>query len=484
MKNKYLFNEDLPENKKTSLIDSLLYGCWLSWFMLISFCIAWVASPEIIARSIGFTDFYVQLGIAFIGFTVAVLVLVVLRRSRTTTLIFDQLTRCKPPSLMIIVLVGLIARVVWVLSFPALPMSDGATYVQLAQSLIREGRFEVAGTQAYWPPGYPFFLVPWLFFFTPNVAIPLSQIFLFIVGVFGCYRLAKHLSGPVGGLYAAILFSVWPNLVTNSGVAEKEILIIAVLPWIVYGILLPGLFAKIASGIGIGGATLVQPSLQFLIIAFVVIIPLIHTRRALLGAVLLFIFAAITISPWTIRNQFVFGEFVLISTNGGSNLYRANNPLADGGYTPRGEVDISQLGELAQDREGKKLALEWIKLHPADFLGLMLEKQLRFMGDDSSGVYSTLKRGSQFAENKPTFYIFAKLLLNIWWLIIWLIIAYLAMDSLHEKNKNYRIVVWCWLYLFALHSIFESNGKYHVPMLWVLCVWLGCALAERSKNYK
>jgi hypothetical protein len=50
--------------------------------------------------------------------------------------------------------------------------------------------------------------------------------------------------------------------------------------------------------------------------------------------------------------------------------------------------------------------------------------------------------------------------------------------SSRRRTAPYRITVWCWLYLFAIHSVFESSGKYHIPMLWVLSVWIACALVS------
>ena len=34
--------------------------------------------------------------------------------------------------------------------------------------------------------------------------------------------------------------------------------------------------------------------------------------------------------PWTIRNSYAHGRFVLLSTQGGSELYKGNNPDATG----------------------------------------------------------------------------------------------------------------------------------------------------------
>lgn len=101
------------------------------------------------------------------------------------------------------------------------------------------------------------------------------------------------------------------------------------------------------------------------------------------------------------------------------------------------------------------------------------------MGDDSSGIYTTLKRGG--GTDNPSTYLLAKLAANAWWLVVWLLIAAMVWSS-RCHTAPYRIITWCWLYLFALHSVFESNGKYHIPMIWVLCVWVACAIATQNSQ--
>ncbi|HET7152540.1 MAG TPA: glycosyltransferase family 39 protein, partial [Candidatus Kapabacteria bacterium] len=46
------------------------------------------------------------------------------------------------------------------------------------------------------------------------------------------------------------------------------------------------------------------------------------------------VLSVVFVSPWTIRNYVVFHRFVLISANGGSNLWIGNNPAADGEFPP------------------------------------------------------------------------------------------------------------------------------------------------------
>lgn len=457
----------------------LLAGRWLDWVMLALAGLAWASTPLLLARGLGIDGGNTQYLAALAGLIAGALLLALAIRPPFNEMGLKLISQWQPPSLLVIIAAGLALRLAWVLAFPATPSSDGATYLGLAERLLHEGHYETAGTRAYWPPGYPFFLVPWLWAFGSKLAVILSQFFLYLVGVVGCYKLARTLSGDQAGRLAALLFSIWPNLIALTGTPEKEALILAILPWVCMGVMRPHILPIALAGLGLGFGTLVQPSLQFLLIAFAVLIPMLHGWRKIYGAFLLVICAVAVISPWTLRNYQKFGAFVLVSTNGGDVLYRANNPLADGGYAPKGTIDLSAYGEVEKDRIAKQRAIEWIRQNPTGFLTLVVEKQIRFMGDDSMGIYTTLKRGE--GSDNPNIYILAKLAANAWWLVVWLLIAVMVWSSRHH-TASYRATTWCWLYLFVLHSVFESNGKYHIPMLWVLSVWIACAIASKNSD--
>lgn len=457
----------------------LLVNRWLDWVMLALAGLAWVSTPLLLSRGLNIggesTPYLIALG----GLAAGILLLALAIRLPCIGARLRLISQWQPPSLILIIAAGLVLRLAWVIAFPATPSSDSATYLVLAAKLLNEGYYETAGTRAYWPPGYPFFLTPWLWVFGPKLAVLISQISLYLVGAVGCYKLAKILAGEQAGRLAVLLFSIWPNLIALTGTPEKEALILAILPWVCIGVLRQYILPMALAGLALGFATLVQPSLQFLLIAFAVLIPMLHGWRKIHGAILLVVCAAAVIAPWTLRNYQQFGQFVLVSTNGGDNLYRANNPLADGGYRPRGEIDFSAYDEIGMDRAAKQHAVAWIRQNPVDFFKLAIEKQIRFMGDDSTGIYTTLKRGG--GTDNPATYLLAKLAANAWWLVVWILIAVMVGSSRYH-TASYRIITWCWLYLFVLHSVFESNGKYHTPMVWVLCVWVACAIATQNSQ--
>lgn len=450
------------------MINTILHGNWLAKLLIILSAYAWMATPVIISRSAGITGNYVSITLATTGLTLLIFSYNYFSKKIPAFLHANKIAKISIPNLYTTLAIGITLRVIWIFLFPATPSSDGASYLQLAQGLLANNHYETAGTRAYWPPGYPLFLVPWLAIFSAATAITISQLFLYIIGALGCYKLAEHYSGKKAALVAVLIFSTWPNLIALVGAPQKECVILALFPWITLWIIKPDLKIKVAAGLALGFAVLVQPSLQLLLPVAVIYPILANHPKRLISAALIALAALTCITPWTLRNFTVFDKFILVSTNGGSNLYRANNELATGGYTERGSIDLSNLDELEQDKTGKRLAVDWILSNPLSFLRLSIEKQIRFMGDDSFGIYATLKTGKGTSET--SIYIFFKLLANIWWLAIWLVIAILATQK--EKSAADNLIILFWLYLFALHSIFEADGKYHIPMLWVLIVWL------------
>jgi hypothetical protein len=99
------------------------------------------------------------------------------------------------------------------------------------------------------------------------------------------------------------------------------------------------------------------------------------TPRAKLAQILLLlVFTALPIVPWTIRNYRVHDGWVFVSTQGGYTFYSANNPDAFGGHTPGFPFLLYGLSELESDREYYRRGFQWIRENPRAFLSLLPSK--------------------------------------------------------------------------------------------------------------
>jgi hypothetical protein len=400
--------------------------------------------------------------------------------------------------LVMVILGGLALRLGWALLFPAPFASDGLAYYELGERLANGLTYQSSpqGEYAWWPPGYPFLLFG--FFQVFGVApwvVTLVNSLLFVATVPVLHALAVRFGGEGTARLATFLFAVWPNLVTMGGVAAKESVIVLLLPLAFLLYLAAGssrsraarVGGRIAAGLALGCATLTQPGVMLVVLAFplwevLLRLPLLRVA-ARFAAVLLGM--ALVVLPWTARNHRILGEFVLVSTNGGGVFYRANNPLATGGFMKHGERQVRHLDELTQNRLGYQWGKEWIRENPVDFLKLAVRKQILFLGDDGVGLYEIKRTGGM----GNAFYAAAKLAVNAGWWAIWaLALLALLIRPGWTRRPEVLLVLLAILYFWAIHSVFESGGRHHVPLVALLAIlagWVGTAftpLASGSGN--
>jgi len=223
------------------------------------------------------------------------------------------------------------------------------------------------------------------------------------------------------------------------------------------------------SGALMGVSILVQPSMQLLpaFIAVGAFVNGVDINKFIKNGFLFLLAMGFMITPWTIRNLNVFGEPLLVSSNGGDVLYRANNELATGVYIEKGQIDLRDMPELDRGREGQRLAKEWALAHPQDFVQLSASKIMHFMGDDAYGVYAVFKRGGVGLERNA--YLFVRQVSAMPWLIIWVCMSIWLVGRRSGKgiglDPGQALVMAPILYLSIIHSIFESGPKYHMPLV-------------------
>jgi 4-amino-4-deoxy-L-arabinose transferase-like glycosyltransferase len=387
---------------------------------------------------------------------------------------------------------GVVLRVLWAWQYPAPQRSDQATYFALARGLVENHRYGFPnGGLAYWPPGFPLFLAFWFFLlgFKPWVPL-LANVCLFGGTLVAVERLARRIGGSSAARLATLLLVPWPTMVMIVGFAGKELLVVFLLCLVLltFSSAMESVgqgtsFALVGvTGLLLGAMSLTQPS--FMLFAFVLIVYDYIRNQDLLragirGLVAVAVLSAV-ILPWTLRNHRVLGEWVPISTNGGDVFYRANNPLATGGYTPKGEQSLDSLNEVSRGKVGFRLGKDWIRQHPGEFLGLALRKQILFLGDDAQGAFETLKRGLGIGGIR---YAFWKAVSNMYWLSLWVAIL-LMMANLWRtpisQNPLLTALMLSVLYLVAIHSVFESGGKYHEPLIGIVAVLAAQVVAKSA----
>lgn len=309
-----------------------------------------------------------------------------------------------------ILALALLVRLVYVAShsgnpyFDA-PILDPAYHLDWARSFAAGETFEKEGA-FFRAPLYPWFLGLVLKLSGDSLlAVRIVQALLGTLTVALTYALGRRAFGPREGLLAALFAATYSVLVYFDG----ELL----LPTLVTPLYLLALLETqklseptsrgrvISAGLLWGVATLARPN----VLLFAPLLAVwLWKRSSIRAALLLAAGWTAAVAPITIYNYSAGGEFVLVSTQGGVNLWIGNHPGADG-HTARVpgtsgddfEATYREAWALAEGEAGESLTPGQVSRHyggkatdfwtssPGEALGLMAKKAAMFFGDEEIG---------------------------------------------------------------------------------------------------
>jgi 4-amino-4-deoxy-L-arabinose transferase-like glycosyltransferase len=219
--------------------------------------------------------------------------------------------------------------------------------------------------------------------------------------------------------------------------------------------------------------------------------PLAARLRAASG---LLLGAALVIAPLTIRNYVVEKDFVLISANGGINLFIGNNPRANGAYIyppgvdfrPGNPFDDFEGRGAAEESEGhpmtsaqvsswwSKRAWQFIESHPDRTAALAFEKAKLLVSD---AEYMQLQDYEVYREVAPVLGVLPRA-----GLLVVLGLAGLAMLANSEKRHPLGRRVAVLMLLFAAGFLpFFVVGRYRTPWLLLLAPFAGFAIVQMGR---
>ncbi len=268
------------------------------------------------------------------------------------------------------------------------------------------------------PPGYPYFLslvyrVASCSRWTAERRYAVAAVVQMALGLASCavgFAFARRwFGGAVALVFAAFLGTYW-IFIYYEGELVEPVLLVLLLLLLVHA--LSGWAASVTlprallAGVLLGLTALVRPNILLFVVPAAAWACWITrrarpSRRGRFGVAVLGLAAgaAIAIAPATVRNWVVARDFVLISANGGVNLWIGNNERANGRFvTPPGLErfdDCFRYPELVRNLEVQsgrpmrysdvarhyaRLAIDYVKSHPGRALRLAGQKLLLFWG--------------------------------------------------------------------------------------------------------
>lgn len=396
-------------------------------------------------------------------------------------------------SLLSIIMFGVALRVAWVYLVPPIQLSDFQDYVNTAQALLQTGQHvqfvDSYELKAWRPPGYTFVLAFCMALFgADNAYIPaFTNILFYVLTCFVLDKIVRPIGGGKNAAMAVLILTLWPSDITITGLALVEplsLLLFTFGVWAFFETQKTGSIGfAILAGLATGYGALVKPAvlmLPFLWFLFHVMTKA-YRWPAISRTLIAVICMVMVIAPWSIRNYYALGKVVLISTNGGDNFYRANNPNASGGFTRKGERDLNQYlhDEVLWNATGFSWGKEWIKENPLGFIKLIFKKQGILLGEDSTGVYWTLYRGY---NESGVLYTVLTIISESWWTTILILsaVGVIKNRTMLAQNPYGGLLLWMTLYFVVIHSVFESQPRYHLPMIGFLAILAAFALTSPS----
>ncbi|MES2501962.1 MAG: glycosyltransferase family 39 protein [Pseudomonadota bacterium] len=387
-----------------------------------------------------------------------------------------------------ILIVAIVLRVIWAYLVPVEPVSDSFLYDAFAQSIENCNGYAFPNGDAtvYWPVGasavyaaiYKIFGISYLPIVMFNIVIGVAIVWL-------TYSIARRYVQENVALIAAFLVTIWPILIEFTTILASELIFIFLILLAIYvwgcKQISPILRAVIWGAL-ICAATYVRPTA----LPIIVLLPILEWiankdwRASIQSLFVAAITAALLFSPWVYRNQQVFGEFVLVSANGGANLWMGNNPNSNGGYTDL--TDLPFKNEVTRDNYFKKEAINFIVHNPLSYAKLALKRAVITYKAETIGIVWNGHLEKRFSKKTL---MGMKLISSIFW---WFVLVFASMGvykllkDRQLKPFNVLFVLAAFFFVFPILTV--GQDRYHLPMNPFLAVFAAYALQSLLAKYK
>jgi len=355
---------------------------------------------------------------------------------------------------------------------------DSADYVKIAGNVLA-GRGPMLNdhTVANRGPGYSYMLAAVFAAGGGFGAVTAVQAVLGGLTCAAIFLIGRRLFSDAAGLWAAAFVALDPILAYFSGLLLSETL---------FGFLLAaGLLCLLyteggriawagACGALLGLASLVRPSLFPMIPPLCVAWLLLRWKKphSLRTAVIVGAVAVAVMLPWAERNHRLTGRFVFTTLSSGASLYEGTWPGADGGpgldrieRESGWPAGISGKSEAEKNDILRRSAIRCIMDDPLRIIAMVPGKLWRFWNIVPN-----------FGEYRRAGYMAISALYMVPF------VACMAAGLLIERNRIRAagLLLLPALYFSVLHSIFVGSVRYRAPVMPLLAVFAGVAVAAAA----
>jgi 4-amino-4-deoxy-L-arabinose transferase-like glycosyltransferase len=380
-------------------------------------------------------------------------------------------------------------RIGWMLAVDAAPISDQLWYFERAVGLLNGEGYAVQGQPtAFWPVGYPAFLAGLFAVFGPDIEVAkAANLVLSAVSMVFVYRISRRATGSEAAAKAAVvLAALYPTLIFYTELLYSELLFMALL---LAGMdLLLGVeerrrwVAVSAAGVCFGLASLVKTQgllLPGLLVGGALVLRRIGLRRAVLTGLVAYAACLVVIAPWTMRNWVVLGQPVLISTNGGFNLYMGNNPWNRwGGYmwpAPREFMSATENlnilkaipDEIALNAKLNRLAVDYIRDNPVEAAKRVPYKLYQFFRFDVLPLSQAEVGAKRNGQDVHALVATVAPIAEIWhWAMIWSAFLFPVLFWLACRPVEAALAAFVPVaYFGAITAVFFGEARFNLPLL-------------------
>jgi 4-amino-4-deoxy-L-arabinose transferase-like glycosyltransferase len=388
-----------------------------------------------------------------------------------------------------LVLLALVLRLAWVLVVPFRPISDPAAYDILARNLaagIGYG-FEPGQLSAYWPVGtsalYGFL---YSIFGASEWPVVIANVLLGALATGLTAAMTEGWFGRRAGIIAGLLVAVWPSQIQFASVMASETPFIAAL---LLGLYVwtrekPGPVTRgVLAGLLFAAASYLRPQalLLPLLLAAAQVVREGRIRHATLLAAPAVLAMMAAILPWSMRNHGVFGRWVIISTNGGSNFWMGNHPGTTGEYEPE-PAWTHGLSEVERDKRMGAEAWAYVKAEPVAFVKRTFRKLVKLHDRETIGIAwnpAIVERAGPGAAKGLRI-----VSTGFWWLALLLGVSgavfLLIRDGLRPWISSTPVMLWA--YFAVSNAVIVVQDRYHFPSIPFIAALAAFALTWKRRD--